>query len=216
MVREEGLLMYWPTAVQNSVKTGWEHAKEARNIFLDLGNGQVNYDHLRPYLGSYSDIKSAHTVAKSPYEKNAVKEALSEYFSNTIAGSVTSAIVLIGKETVGKALPVNMDIIVKFPSDGTIYKFTFKGLVISSDGKVSVTFEPVSYTGRDAGITLSEGSYSGYRASGPDDALQRILQHMIASGVKVTIGDTIYRGGNVAVTRVICSNEPAKGCVAAE
>ncbi|WP_105168447.1 hypothetical protein [Pseudoalteromonas sp. T1lg23B] len=55
-----------------------------------------------------------------------------------------------------------------------------------------------------------------YRVSSPKDALQRVLQHMIASGVKVTIGNDLYRGGRVTVKRVICSNEPPKGCTAVE
>ncbi|MCF6434164.1 hypothetical protein [Pseudoalteromonas sp. MMG022] len=165
----------------------------------------------------YSDINSAHTVAKSVQQKAAIQQALTEYFTGNIAGVLTSAAVKLGTGIVNQILTVNMAVNVRFPNDGSTYSFMFKGVIANLNGDITISFEPIINSGRDKGVRLNEsGNYADYRASGPNDALQRILQHMIASGVKVTIGDTIYRGGNVTVTRVICSNEPPKGCVAAE
>ena len=213
--REDGMVMYWPAPVKQSIKTGVQYVRQVQNTIEDLAQGHVNINHLRPYLGSYSDIITAHTVAKSANQKAAISKALTDYFTGNIAGALTSATASLGTAIVNQALTINLAIDVYFPNDSTTYSFVFKGVMRNLNGKVSLWFEPISYSGRDKGITLSESShYNDYRANGPDDALQRIINHMIASGVDVYINGSPYQGGTVTVTDIKCSDEPPKGCKA--
>lgn len=212
--REEGLLMYWPVPVKQTIKTSVDQAKQVSNTIRDLANGNVTIEHLRPFLGSYTHITSAHTVAKSVYEKQAIQQALSDYFTGNVAGALTSATVTLGSSIINQVLAVQMAVDVVFPNDGTTYTFKFKGVIKNLNGKVSIAFEPVAFSGRDKGIMLSEGNYSGYRAHGPADALQRIVDNMIQSGIKVYIEGRIYNGGTVIINDIVCSDEPPKGCKA--
>ncbi|MBE0368035.1 hypothetical protein PAUR_a1545 [Pseudoalteromonas aurantia 208] len=214
--REEGLLMYWPIPVKQAIKTSVNQAKQVSNTIKDLANGQVTIDHLRPFLGSYTNIASAHSVAKSVYEKQAIQQALSDYFTGNVAGALTSATVTLGNSIINQVLAVQMAVDVAFPSDGTTYTFKFKGVIKNLNGKVSIAFEPVAFSGRDKGIMLSEGNYSGYQARGSSEALQRIINHMVQSGVKVYIEGRIYNGGTVIINDIICSDEPPKGCKASK
>ncbi|MBQ4852970.1 hypothetical protein [Pseudoalteromonas sp. MMG012] len=215
--REEGLVMYWAIPVKESIKAGVTHVRHAKNTIEDLAQGSVNIEHLRPFLGPYSDINTAHTVAKYTEQKAAIQSALNDYFTGNIAGAITSASVSLGTAIVNQALTVNLAVNVSFPSDGTTYSFMFKGIIKNLNGDVSVMFEPIINSGRDKGIRLSESrSYTGYRANGANDALQRIINHMIASGVNVTLGGNPLPTGTVTITDVVCSNEPGKGCNATE
>ncbi|MBD1581559.1 hypothetical protein [Pseudoalteromonas sp. S16_S37] len=213
--REQGLVMYWSAPVKQSIKEGVQHIRNAKNTIEDLARGHVNLEQLRPYLGAYSDIQTAHTVAKSANQKAAISRALTDYFTGNIAGALTSASVSLGTAIVNQALTVNLAINVYFPNDGTTYSFVFKGAIKNVNGEVSLWFEPINHSGRDKGVPLSESSsYADYQANGPDDALQRIIDHMIASGVDVYVGGTPHRGGRVTVTSIRCSNERPKGCKA--
>ena len=213
--REEGMVLYWAAPVKESIKAGVQHVRNAKNTIDDLARGHVNLEHLRPYLGAYPHIQTAHTVAKSATQKAAISRALTDYFTGNIAGAITSASVSLGTAIVNQALTVNLAVNVYFPSDGTTYSFVFKGAIKNLNGEVSLWFEPINYSGRDKGVPLSESSsYTDYHAIGPDDALQRIIDHMIASGVDVYVGGQPFRGGKVTVTDIKCSNEPPKGCKA--
>ncbi|MBQ4864784.1 hypothetical protein J8L98_24160 [Pseudoalteromonas sp. MMG013] len=215
--REEGLVMYWAIPVKESIRAGVTHVRNAKNTIEDLAQGSVNIEHLRPFLGAYSDINTAHTVAKYAPQKAAIKTALSDYFTGNIAGAITSASVSLGTAIVNQALTVNLAVNVHFPSDGTTYAFMFKGIIKNLNGDVSVMFEPIIDSGRDKGIRLHEShNYIGYRARGVSDALQRILNHMLASGVAVTLNGNPLPTGTVTITDVVCSNEPGKGCNATE
>jgi len=203
--RERNLLWYNEGAISNTIKAGVKEIKEVNDFIKNMANQQIHINSLNPYMPKA--VNSAYDIAKYKVNRLNLADAINQYFLSNIAGGLTAAVSSLGVSFVGQVVPVTIILPVIF-DDGTKYSFSFKGLVVSLDGTVTLNIEAVEYSGTDGSLRIPEaGLFQGYYGKGSNDSIQRMLDYLALNGISIVVNPN-YRG---SVTIIDCSYDSSSG-----
>lgn len=203
--RENDMVIVQKSPVKSSIEEAVSEFKNTINLFDDIAERGIDFNHLKPFLGDYSSlIHNAYDVARTSRYRLEVTKAIGKYVGASTAGRLSTAVGALGLGFINATAAVHISFQVKFP-DGSTYNYYFKGVEYQAEDMTPILIVvPVNESGRDGNIVIPDsGKFGGYAQSASSmESLSELLEYMRQSGVKIT--SSASGGGQPVV--IICDD----------